>query len=164
MEELLPIVIAVAVMIYRVYTNFVKEQEKARKRNPGRRPDEMLPADTPVADTQPAQQEPIPEVVQEPRPSGNPYEPAYKEVKHPRPVREIYQEVKYEPMIPETVVRHKYKEEPAQEVKLGRTIHAPHKHGAPIVEEEVVLERSAYADFDMHDAVIKSAILNRPEY
>ena len=95
---------------------------------------------------------------------GNPYEPAYKEVKHPRPVREIYQEVKYEPMIPETVVRHKYKEEPAQEVKLGRTIHAPHKHGAPIVEEEVVQERSAYADFDMHDAVIKSAILNRPEY
>jgi len=161
----LPIIIAVAVLIYRVYTNFIKEQEKARKRNPAERPDD-LPAEPPVSNTRPFQREfePEQELAGELYLPERPYEPVYKDVIAETPVKETYKESKYERMATETVVTNKYKEDTAREVKLGRAIHAPHKHGLRAEEKDDEQERSAYADFDINDAVIKSAILNRPEY
>lgn len=163
----MPIIIAVAVLIYRVYTNFQKEQEKARKRNPAERSAETYPSDVPQPGTTPPhyEYEREQELVEETYSPERPYEPVYKRVRPEIPVREVYKETKYEPMVAEKVVVNKYKEESAREIKLGKAIHAPHKHGITMDEEkEGVQERSAYADFDIHDAVIKSAILNRPEY
>lgn len=42
METILPILIAIVIFAFQAYANFQKEQEKARKRNPGRPP---LPED-----------------------------------------------------------------------------------------------------------------------
>lgn len=156
----MPVIIAIAALIYRVYTNFVKEQEKARNRNPAERPGDMPPVSPPAK----YEYHPEPDLIEETYSPERPYEPVYKHIKPEVPVREKYKEVKYQPMVPETVVVNKYKEDSAQEVKLGRSIHAPHKHGMRTEQQADELERSEYADFDMHDAVIKSAILNRPEY
>lgn len=161
----MPVIIAVAVLIYRIYTNFQKEQEKARARNPAERPAEMYPSDLPQPGTPPSRYKYEPDLLEETYSPEKPYEPVYKHIKPERPVIETYREARYQPMTAEPVVVKKYKEENAPEVKLGRAIHAPHKHNLLEVHEaEAAHERSAYADFDMEDAVIKSAILNRPEY
>ncbi|HEY0667807.1 MAG TPA: hypothetical protein VGD22_06500 [Sphingobacteriaceae bacterium] len=165
MEQYFPVIIAVAVLIYRVYTNFLKEQEKARKRNPAERPPDMYQEEPPVNRPFEYEYQPEPELIEETYSPERPYEPVYKHIKPEALVRESYKEEKYDPMTTESVVINKYKEDRAREVKLGRAIHAPHKHGVKADEQDLEQEGpSAYADFDLHDAVIKSAILNRPEY
>ncbi|HXI00058.1 MAG TPA: hypothetical protein VNI52_07295 [Sphingobacteriaceae bacterium] len=166
MGEYFPFILAAAALIYRVYNNFVKEQEKARKRNPAERPDYQAESEENPMDFQsPAKPVYVPqtELIEETYNPEKPYEPIYKHIRHEAPVREKYEQVKYERIKPETIAVRKYKEEVPNEVALSRVIHAPHKHGSTD-ENEQANERSAYADFDIHDAVIKSAILNRPEY
>lgn len=164
MGEYLPLIIGITVLIYRVYTNFVKEQEKARKRNPAERYDLPQQEEKPVIPP-PVRPEYIPqtELIEETYNPERPYEPVYKHVRPEAPAREKYEAVKYERIRPETAVVTRYKEDVPQEVSLSRSLHAPHKHGIT-GENHQVPERSAYADFDVNDAVIKSAILNRPEY
>ena len=68
MEQFIPILIAAIVFGYQAYHNYQKEQEKARKRNPGQRPPQQQREERPVADmippTLPAP-EPIPARYQE---------------------------------------------------------------------------------------------------
>lgn len=93
-----------------------------------------------------------------------PYEPRYEVPKpEPRP-KEVYREPRYQLMKPLHVTASDgtSPEHAAEEVLRSRAIHARHPHQFEPHEEET--ERSAYADFDMEDAVIKAAILNRPEY
>lgn len=62
METLIPILIAIVVFAFQAYANYQKEQEKARKRNPGQPPlpednakhINPVPASTPSSATTPA--------------------------------------------------------------------------------------------------------------
>lgn len=162
MEQFLPLIVGFLILAFRVYSNFLKEQEKARKRDMSRppRPDDA-PSVPPAAQTAGRQPEPVngPD-----REVLIPYEPRYEAPKpEPRP-KELYREPQYQPMKPLHVTASdgRSPEPAAEEVLRGRAIHARHAHQFEPHEEET--ERSAYADFDMEDAVIKAAILNRPEY
>ncbi|HEY1024565.1 MAG TPA: hypothetical protein VGE26_05325 [Sphingobacteriaceae bacterium] len=169
MEEFLPLILGLIAVVYRIYTNFMKEQVKAKKRDTSKRPDTeiSIPAES-VPDREiPAKPVYIPspaseEVVITP---VLPYEPAYPYQNPEKHVRKRYEEPKYEPLKAElNVIKEGRSPEPvAEEVRRSRAIHAKHSHRIMSHDEEED-GRSAYADFDMHDAVIKSAILNRPEY
>ena len=97
-----------------------------------------------------------------------------------KPATEKYQEPKYEEVYSEPVLEKPFKkladkkdaphipnkvelynpEVPAEEVLRNREIHAPHKHAFVASHEEEV----TYSNFDFEDAIIKEAILNRPQY
>lgn len=166
MEQFLPLVLALLALGFRVYTNFQKEQEKARSRNISKPhttdlelPDSWLPQ------TGAPKRELYPEVEpQEVFTSEKPYEPAYQSLKAEKPNREHVTEPRYERMRPEHIITTdgRSPEIQAEEVVRGRAIHAVHPH--KFTPHEEIEERSAYADLDMEDAVIKSAILNRPEW
>ena len=160
MEELLPFLAGLAYMAYKFFTNFRKGQEEARNRNPSQpyaeQPGEnqpFWPEPQEVYVPEKPSKQPLQEKYHEPK-----YEPAYKEPMIPKPVREpITKEVK-------TKIPHKVElynpEVPAEEVVRNRAIHEPHKHKFVASQEEEV--RSS--DFDFEDAIIKEAILNRPQY
>lgn len=168
MEEFLPLILGLIAVIYRIYTNFTKEQDKAKKRDTSKRPE---PETSSPADYIPERELPTKPVFI-PQPSiedevvnpAKPYEPVYPRYQYEKNVLEKYTEPKYEPLKAELnlIKEGRSPEEAAEEVRRGRAIHAAHHHKFTPHEEET--ERSAYADFDMNDAVIKSAILNRPDY
>jgi hypothetical protein len=155
MENILPFLAALAYMAYKVYENYQKGQEEARTRNPSQpfeerseeaysewRDEQTYIPEKSILDKEPH----APEKYHEPR-----YEPML-------PTREP---VKKEPGVKIPRVVELYNpEEPAEEVIRGREIHAPHKHKFVASERE----EEKYADFDIEDAVIKEAILNRPQY
>ncbi|MEH6308322.1 hypothetical protein RYH73_21885 [Olivibacter sp. CPCC 100613] len=136
MESILPIIIAAVVFGFQIYTNFKKEQEKARKRTPSHRPQ---PDETTTY--KPLRQE----VLQE----GSIQE--YKEV--------LKKQVPFEDYTGVIEV---------EEVKRTKEIHKKHPHVyrrlEPYKIDSAEEEANPYADFDLRDAVIKSAILNRPSY
>lgn len=165
MGEYFPLLVAVAALIYRIYTNFLKEQEKARKRNPSQVPDTYAPAERHETIEFPAKEEytsaeEYPEETYYPQ---KPYEPVASETWPEYPAVETYKEPKYEPVKYQAPVIPQYKEDKASEVRIGKSIQTPERITITEDPEQEEL-RSAYADLDMHDAVIKSAILNRPEY
>ena len=167
MEELLPLIGAFAALAFKVYSNFKKEQEKAKQRNFSRPEAPKAPqTDTwfPSTVDEPEVQRPYADFEQEVFNPQKPYEPAYPSSKAESIEREVVLEPRYERMRPEhvTTTDGKSPERPAEEVLRNRAIHLPHRHKFTPHEEES--ERSAYADFDMEDAVIKAAILNRPEW
>ena len=104
-------------------------------------------------------------------------EQKYKDEKYQA---EKYHEPVYEPFYNESGTEKRYKkltdkkiataiptaielynpEVPAEEVIRGREIHAPHKHKFVASQREEIRT----SDFDFEDAIIKEAILNRPEY
>ncbi len=187
MKEYLPFLIAFAIAGFRLYSNFQKEQEKARKRNPSRPAGEET--GSPVAPVKKAdtsgpktdipnhipetawqkqpypkpETRPKPELVEESYDSRRPYEPVYKrEYKEPvyekqKPVKSVFSEKK----IPQRVeLTHNF-EDVSDETRKNRSIHQSHRHGSgSIIHED---QEGAY-EFDMRDAVIKEAILNRPKY
>ena len=168
MEQFLPLIIGFIALAYRVYTNFQKEQEKVRKRDPSRpqTPPEATTTHVPTYQYPEVQEryEPVPDLTGEVFTPERPgYEPVYREPKREKVQWEVFHEPKYERMKAEHPVAEKRYSEPAvAEIVRGRAIHAKHNHQFTPHEEEV--SRSAYADFDMHDAVIKSVIINRPEW
>lgn len=160
MEEILPFLAALAYMAYTVYNNYQKGQAEAKSRNPSQPYEDKQPYEAET--TSPFKEwwetevlpeksilEPEPVKYQEPK-----YEQTYHEPKIERPVRK---KVKSE--IPQTIELYN-PEEPAEEVIRGREIHAPHKHKFVASKEE----EHVYSDFDFRDAIIKEAILNRPQY
>ena len=164
MEQFLPLIIGFLVLAFRVYSNFQKEQEKVKQRDLGRPPrPEHAPSDpaVPREAGRPSAPAPAPFTEQE---VYIPYEPRYDAPKPEPRQRDVYREPLYQPMRPLQVAASdgRSPETAAAEVLRSRAIHARHPHGFEAHEESY--ERSAYADFDMEDAVIKSAILNRPEY
>ncbi len=168
MEQFLPLIIGFLVLAFRVYSNFQKEQEKVRKRDFSRPRQEDGGASVPRA-PQMTGHRPVQLPPPAPAPFREeevfmPYEPRYEAPKpEPRP-REVYREPHYEPMKPLQAVTAdgRSPESAAEEIVRNRAIHARHPHRFEAHEESY--DRSAYADFDMEDAVIKSAILNRPDY
>ncbi|HEY0896358.1 MAG TPA: hypothetical protein VGE15_07400 [Sphingobacteriaceae bacterium] len=164
MEQFLPLIVGFLILAFRVYSNFQKEQEKVRKRD-FTRPNQpeghsSVPRVPEVTGSRPA---PAPAAFPQEE-VFMPYEPRYEAPKaEPRP-REVYREPHYQPMRPLQVAASdgRSPEAAAEEIVRGRAIHARHPHQFEAHEESY--ERSAYADFDMEDAVIKAAILNRPEY
>lgn len=56
MEQIIPLLIAAIIFGFQAYQNYQKEQEKARKRNPGQRPPESQ------TDVQPAVERPAPAI------------------------------------------------------------------------------------------------------
>jgi hypothetical protein len=166
MEQFLPLVLALLALGFRVYTNFQKEQEKARQRNIAKphSPEPQMP-NTWWPETEVPKPQQYPEYEpQELFTPEKPYEPAYKSLKAEKPVHEKVGEPRYERMRPEHIITTdgRSPEIQAEEVVRGRAIHAVHHH--KFTPHEEIEERSAYAGLDMEDAVIKSAILNRPEW
>lgn len=166
MENLLPFLLLAAGFIYKIYSNFQEEQKKAQKRNPSQPvAKEPEPAERPINRKEgPSPERRLPPVLnEEVFDPEHPYEPGYKPSYPREPVVERYRaEKKYEDISPEVVATKEYynPERPAAEVVKSRKIHERHKHRfTPYVEIE---ERSEYANFDLRDAIIKSAILNRP--
>lgn len=166
MEQFLPLVLALLALGFRVYTNFQKEQEKARGRNISKPhgPEPHIP-EAWLSQTEAPKRDPFPDYeLQEVFTPEKPYEPAYQSLKVEKPKRESVTEPRYERMRPEHIITTdgRSPEIQAEEIVRGRAIHAVHHH--KFTPHEEVEERSAYADLDMEDAVIKSAILNRPEW
>ena len=161
MENIFPFLAGLAYMAYKFYSNYQKEQEEARKRNPsqpyfdnsGETHTDWVEPD-PVFVPEPAEsKKAVTDKYHEPR-----YEPAYKEPKVEKPVREpLYRE-------PISAIPRKVElynpEVPAEEVVRSREIHHPHKHKFVASQEEEEFS----SDFDFKDAIVKEAILNRPQY
>lgn len=132
METILPLVIAALFFGFQIYSNFKKEQEKARKRNPSQRPMNEEPA-------------------------------TYGE-KHNWP-RGLQQK---EVVLSETPKISKYEDftglvEEVEEVQRSKEVRRSHKHNNRSVEPDLQpIEENPYSDFDLRDAVIKAAILERP--
>ncbi|WP_028297763.1 hypothetical protein [Olivibacter sitiensis] len=138
MENILPFIIGAIILIARVYNNFQKEQEKARKRNPGQKPaGEVSPQ-------------------YERRPQG----PEVKEVADPF--------VPETSTVPAAYESYTGALRDVEEVRRAREIHSKHKHGFNRLEPYKQVEPLTsdgiqnYSDFDLRNAVIQSAILHRP--
>ncbi len=161
MKEILPFIFIAAFVILQFIANFRKELKKQKQRTPG-----IPPANIPAQQAgrkkmaNPADK---PMLVQEHKPDENTYESAYS--------RE-YQEPKYERMkAPELIKENSrgykpvfaptYKEPYTDETLKNRRIHEPHRAHKQIKVEGI--EEETF-HFDLHDAVIKQAILNRPEH
>lgn len=149
MGEYLPFLFAIAYVIYGFYNNLKKAQEEAKKRNPSRPWD----ADQQEGKRETPRNKPVPQM---------PAPPVYAE---PEPilVKEVYQperwEPKYEPV---------YQEPAYQEYVKPK---APARKKKSVIPTNVSIsdrinpeEGSPAYQFDMRDAVIKKAILDRPQY
>ncbi|WP_134088130.1 hypothetical protein [Olivibacter sp. XZL3] len=138
METILPFIIAAFVFGYQIYANFKKEQEKARKRNPSQGSKQGRP------DSKPLKRE-----VLQKRPLQK-SEPVYQLPKRPA-LHEEYAGVQEVDELRRA--KEMRKQRPNAVNRLEPQTSAPdHRESHP------------YADFDLRDAVIKSAILNRPSY
>ena len=149
-------------MAYKIYDNFKKEQDKAKKRNPAsREANEEKPVAVPKQVRREVKPKPVPATPPEP---VFRYEPEYKTVyQEPLPPKPAKEE-RPERLKPEVLIRpdSRNPERPSDEVLRSRAIHQPHQHKVELQHEEE--ERHPYADFDFKDAIVKEAILNRPKY
>ncbi|MFC6100584.1 hypothetical protein [Olivibacter domesticus] len=132
METIFPFVIAALYFAFQIYSNFKKEQEKAKKRDPSQRPvGEQSPTYKEKRDWDKALQQ--------------------KEV-----------------VLSETPKISKYEDftglvEEVEEVRRSKEVHRSHKHNNRSFEPNLQpMEENPYSDFDLRDAVIKAAILERP--
>lgn len=156
MENILPFLAALAYMAYKVYENYQKGQEEARTRNPSQ------PYSQGTEEAYPEwKEEDILISAKSILDKEEPPAEKYHEPKYERMIEKPYRE----PLAKETVkipakVELYNPEEPAEEVLRGREIHAPHKHRFVASQQEA----DVYSEFDVQDAVIKEAILNRPQY
>jgi hypothetical protein len=132
METILPLIIAALFFGFQIYSNFKKEQEKARKRDPSQRPTGEQPT-------------------------------VYEERKDW--ARQLQQK---EVIVSETPKVSKYDEftgvvEGVEEVRRAKEVHRSYKQSSRPFEPYVqAVEENPYSDFDLRDAVIKAAILERP--
>ncbi|WP_207421264.1 hypothetical protein [Desertivirga brevis] len=167
MENFIPFLIGIALFIYKIWSNFTKEQEKARKRSPGRPvSSEAKPADhkrgmntsipTPTKTPQPFLLEEMPN-------SNDQHEPKYKHIyERERRSGKEHQGKAYESGNHEILLsKEGYNpEEVADEIKTSRKIHKAPKHRQVVIQEE----EEVPVEFDMKSAVIAEAILNRPKF
>ncbi|WP_374163455.1 hypothetical protein [Arcticibacter sp. MXS-1] len=183
MQEYLPFIIGLGLVMLQFYNNFRKEQEKARNRNPtlpaggGASGSESVkgknvavPPSKPMVLQErgpvavPAQRnESERALVQEYYDPQRPYEPVYERnyreplYKSPETKERVVSERKVTPQRVEVT----HLEDWSDETLKGRAIHSRHVHGARKQGSE---DEGTDADFDMEQAIISQAILNRPEY
>lgn len=122
MENFLPALLIIGGIVYKIYTEFQKEQEKARQRRPN----------VPTPERGVAQQ-PAP-----PRPSAPLPDPAARRAEQAEVPQEVWKE------------REKRKKR-LQEIPAVK----------PLEPEEGTAAQPA---FDLRQAIIQSAILNRPQF
>src|SRR5690606_4711238 len=134
MENILIVLAIIGSVIYKMYTGYKEEMEKAAKRKQQQRP--PMPVQT--------QQHPQPQVVP-PRPTARPVQIPIP----PTPKKKIPPVVRYEKEVPSEVKR----------VQQGRSERAYKK--VEILEEKREKEKQPF-EFDLRQAVIQSAILERP--
>jgi len=134
MENFLPALLIIAGVIYKIYTEFQKEQEKARQRMP--RQGNPPPPTYPVPS---GQQYPPQPIVIEPT------------VTTPIPVPEPPKKVAYVPDVPKEVLQARTRR--IEEDKRRKDLKAV---------EDLERETEEAPEFDLREAVIQSAVLNRP--
>ncbi len=153
METFIPIIIALAVFAFQAYSNFQKEQEKAKKRDLGQHP--PIPEDQaewpPLPDNNPQRpvaadywEEPIPA----PAPPADPRKP-YQAQRLPEAVVPAYE--RYSGIVDAERIK-----------RLGKAGQRQLTPQRVEVDEGSDTGRGRDADFDLRDAVIKAAILERP--
>lgn len=160
MKEILPVVIIIAISIV---SSLLKRKDKEgtkqtpKKHNPGNGRPVVVPA-------KPTVSQPTPILVEERVDPFNPYEDRY-ERQYAEPQ---YKPMQAESMNPERTLRVDYgfeernwEEEIADEVANNRIIHTPHNHKKFRVEHA---EEKHGFHFDMQNAIIQEAILNRPQH
>ena len=133
METFIPILIAIVVFAFQAYSNFQKEQEKARKRNLGQPPIPPLPEEN-------AERDLI-------NPETEQWEAAVPTQRQSTPIREAYRNYSGF-MDVDKRTRTKQVQKPAL--------------SSLRVEVDEDTDSAHGAGFDLRDAVIKSAILERP--
>ncbi len=134
MENILVVLVIIGSIIYKMYTGYKEEMEKAAKRKQQQRP--PMPVQT--------QQHPQPQVAP-PRPTARPVQIPVPST----PKKKIPPVVQYEKEIPSEVKR----------IQQSRSERAYKKVEIP--EEMDKKEKQPFA-FDLRQAVIQSAILERP--
>ena len=163
MEELLPFFAGLAYVAFQIYNNFRKAKEEARTRNPSKpfESKEFHDAEKGVAYT-PKQEKPTHSVPTSKAAVPKYHEPAYQSERYESMKEEAQKEPLYKE--PKAVIPHRVElynpEVPVEEVVKTRVSHGVNKHIFTASQEEEVPS----SDFDMRDAIIKEAILNRPQY
>jgi len=174
MEQLIPILSIIAYFIYQAYTGYKKEQEKAAKRNPGK-------PNQPVVPTKPTppQRDWLEELLQPSEPIKEPVKELVKPVAEP-----TYEQSYTEPAYESSYKREKYvpAEKPvsllAEYKRLSTydedgTLKRTKKIRSDKRTEIKRLETKAHEDqeieweknqfhFDLNEAIIMKAILERP--
>ncbi len=161
MENLFPFLIAILYFAFKIYSNFQKEQEKARSRRPSQpAPSQAETAQSLQGKKQAAQTSlPQPFLVEERYDPNRPFEPQYKHVYTEEVPKEGFREPSAPKVESRSAVQLQNPEVPSEETLKARAIHKAHHHRwEPEAEQEVV------PGFDFRDAIIKEAILNRPDY
>lgn len=156
METILPIIIAIAIFAFQAYSNYQKEQEKAKKRNPGQPRIPDASGEYPFNE-HPSMDEPsIPDYWEERTPKHVPQAGAQTlkrqqqiPVKQQIPVQQAFDE--YSGVVDVEEVRR------ARKARQREVI--PHRL---VAAEEEDAGLAGNQEFDLRDAVIKSAILERP--
>ncbi|NGM60506.1 hypothetical protein G5B30_01130 [Sphingobacterium sp. SGG-5] len=140
MENILVVLVIIGSIIYKMYTGYKEEMEKAAKRKQQQRP----PVPTPT------QQHPRPQV-QQSRPQVVPPRPITPpaQVSVPPAPKRAPTVVSYEGEIPSEVKR-------VQRQKSDRAL-----KNVTVLEEKKETEKKPF-EFDLRQAVIQSAILERP--
>jgi len=153
MGEYLPFLFAIAYVVYGFYNNFKKGQEEARKRNPSQpwEGEQDRGKQKPQRST-PSQGKSL---------QGKPVKPTYTTAE-PILVKEVY-----DPAHPEPKYESVYQQPAYAEYEKPKT--APKKKSA-IPTSVSISDRISHHDeepayaFDIRDAVVKKAILDRPQY
>ena len=145
MEKIIYALVPIAYFIFLAYNNYKKEQEKAKKRNLSQPYSIVVTEDIKPVITKKNQQFDAKEFLKE---KFN-LETERKEVikTQTRSIPEYQTKDYYNPEVP------------SEEVVQNRKVHAPHQHKAvlPVLEE---LEKPFV--FNLREAIIQQAILNRP--
>jgi hypothetical protein len=139
METIIPILIAIVIFAFQAYSNYQKEQEKARKRNLGQPPLPEDNADRPMGEYW---DEPVVETIPTER---------YPPVTSPQPSSVQRRFEKYSGVM-----------DTGEATRINQTRQRPVIPRRLAVNEEAQAQTSDVTKFDLRDAIIKSVILERP--
>ncbi len=145
MENLIYILAPIAYFLYQGYQNYLKEQEKAKKRNLGVPPHKEVTSDEEVISE--------PMIVKETE--AIELKPDYKLTKQEERIKQRREELVYEKVAP-NFSKDYYNPETVSERRLAV------KKKEKTVVQSVNMSYEEDYDFDLRDAIIKEAILNRP--
>ena len=145
MENLIYILAPIAYFLFQGYQNYLKEQEKAKKRNLGVPPQQEITSEEEVI--------PEPLIIKETE--AVELKPDYKLTKQEERIKQRREEIVYEKAKP-TFSGDYYNPEMVSERRNAGRI----KEKKPIQSVNMSYEEDY--DFDLRDAIIKEAILNRP--
>ncbi|WP_270088375.1 hypothetical protein [Sphingobacterium sp. SYP-B4668] len=133
MEQILPLLIGLAIFAYKIYENFNKQKEEDRKRNL-KRPKAMPTTPSPVQTTKPY------------TPPQPPSPPVFKQSERHLVHKKIEPVSNLPKEIPAEVAQARKQRERTKRLHL----------------DEVGLEREMEVSFDLRQAIIQQAILERP--